>query len=167
MNNNISDFGKSYAVSSRRSVLGWNHRFAMSVEEKSDGTKYCVCWIGTVEVLESDSGGWAEPQGIALGFEAEGNPQFLFPPEWEEQLVSFDEIAGRDVSLTLAAWVAPQLATIGDLLIADKRFAKIVESELDIVETSKMLEANPNYDNFTGILIQTALYLLWTCNQRP
>jgi len=63
-------------------VSGWTQTLAVSRERDDDGSEFCICWVGLVDLVENDGGGWVPEEGAALGYTPHGSQVVAI--EWRD-----------------------------------------------------------------------------------
>ena len=144
------------------SFIVHNWTFALAITREVDPMQgdFCVCWIGTFELLTDDGGGWQSPEGIALGFDAEGRA--IADGQWNGPIPSLDLAPpGATSSHPLALWaeIAPKFAAYGELLIPVVSEALTIDA--DIEQALATMDADPSMSSPVGEGMKIALGLLW------
>jgi len=116
------------------------------------------------ELVTNDSGGWASPEGIALGFDADGNAVL---DGQDEVLVPALNLApaGRLLSHPLARHteIAPTYAGYAQFLLPAVDDAFEIGANLE--RALAALDSNPDLSGPVGRSMKLALGLLWVAEE--
>ncbi len=174
MNDEI-EFPAGFRVGDQE-VRDWTQHLAISREVQPDGDEWCVVWIGTFDLIMSESGGWQPEDGAALGVRLDGST--VLDPNWREHLaedVEVSELRTPRYPLAKALWFAVHIAATasGFLPAVDDAFERGATFEQLIavvgVHLDEMLMReypdNPALWQNQAELSYIALGLLWVSEE--
>jgi hypothetical protein len=157
-------------------VYGWTQHLTISREVQADGDEWCIVWIGMVDVVENESGGWMPEDGAAIGVRHDGS--VAIDQHWAEHMAEGMEISRRPFSrqpLARVLWFAAHLAAAasGFLPAVDQAFERGDTFEQLIARVGVALDEalmrdypdNPTLRENEVAVTHIALGLLWVSEE--
>jgi hypothetical protein len=118
-------------------VHEWTQHLAVTRERGSDGTDYCICWIGTFALVTNDGGGWQPDSGSALGVLGDGST--AIDPNWPAS-TALAELVAETESADPRWALAKTIPFAAAVAHAATRLLPLVDSSFEQGETLEDVE---------------------------